>query len=390
MPTTIIAPTVEADFIFAEAEPFQLINGETIGPVRLHYAIYGALNENRDNAILVCHALSGSARAGDWWPQLFGNQGVFDLTRDCVICVNAIGSCYGSTGPNDINPATGRRYGGKFPLVTIRDWVSAQSRLIDHLGISRLRAVIGGSIGGMQAIQWAIDFPERVGSCVAIGSAPLSAMGLAFNHLQRQAIMNDEKWRGGDYEADDPPTRGLALARGMAMTTYKSADLFTERYGRNLNRNGEDPLRSLTDRYDISGYLDYQGDIFNQRFDANSYLIITRAMDNFHPGLGYNSEIEALHRIQANVLLVGISSDWLFPADDVRTLATKMSEAGVNVDYYELQSKHGHDSFLAEPEMLVPLLQEAVHNDAPSFRQTFCQSFGWLGSSPLHSLKEIH
>lgn len=390
MPTTIIAPTVEADFTFAEAEPFKLINGETIGPVRLHYAIYGNLNESRDNAILVCHALSGSARAGDWWPQLFGVGGVFDLNRDCVICVNVIGSCYGSTGPNDINPATGRRYGGKFPLVTIRDWVSAQARLIDHLGIERLRGVIGGSIGGMQAIQWAIDFPERVGSCVAIGAAPLSAMGLAFNHLQRQAIMGDEKWRDGDYKTDDPPTRGLALARGMAMTTYKSPDLFTERYGRNLNRNGEDPLRSLTDRYDISGYLDYQGEVFNQRFDANSYLVITRAMDNFHPGLGYNSEIEALHRIQARVLLVGISSDWLFPAGDVRILATKMGEAGVNVDYYELQSNHGHDSFLAEPEMLAPLLQEVVHNDAPSFRQSLCQSFSWLDSTTVRSLKEIH
>lgn len=390
MPTNIIAPTVEADFTFAEETPFQLVNGESLSSVRLHYAIYGQLNASRDNAILVCHALSGSARAGDWWPQLFGNGGVFDLNRDCVICVNAIGSCYGSTGPNDINPATGRKYGSQFPLVTIRDWVVAQSKLLDHLGIKRLRSVIGGSIGGMQAIQWAIDFPERVGSCVAIGSAPLSAMGLAFNHLQRQAIINDEKWCGGDYDTDDPPARGLALARGMAMTTYKSADLFTERYGRNLNRNGEDPLRSLTDRYDISGYLDYQGEVFNQRFDANSYLIITRAMDNFHPGFGYNSEIEALHRIQANVLLVGISSDWLFPAEDVRLLATKMSEAGVNVDYYELKSNHGHDSFLAEPEMLAPLLEEAVHNDAPSFRGSFCKSFGWLDTTSIRSLKDFH
>ena len=390
MSTTNIAPTFEGDFTFAEDVPFPLVNGDTLSPVRLHYSIYGELNESRDNAILVCHALSGSARVGDWWPQLFGHNGIFDLTRDCVICVNAIGSCYGSTGPNDLNPATGRRYGGAFPLVTVRDWVNSQARLLDHLGITRLRSVIGGSIGGMQAIQWAIDYPERIGSCVAIGAAPLSAMGLAFNHLQRQAIINDEKWRGGDYPADDPPSKGLALARGIAMTTYKSPGLFTERYGRNLNRNGEDPLRSLTDRYDISGYLDYQGDIFNQRFDANSYLIITRAMDNFHTGLGYNSEIEALHRIQANVLLVGISSDWLFPADDVRILATKMSEAGVNVDYYELQSKHGHDSFLAEPEMLAPLLQEAVHNGAPSFRSALCESFGWLGSTPFQSLKEVH
>lgn len=367
MPTNIIAPTVEADFIFAEDEPFHLVNGETLSPLRLRYAIYGHLNEQRDNAILVCHALSGSARVADWWPQLFEDEGVFDLTRDCVICVNAIGSCYGSSGPLDIDPATGERFGARFPLVNIRDWVRAQARLLDHLGIGKLQAVIGGSIGGMQAMQWAIDFPERVSSCVSIGAAPLSALGLALNHLQRQAIMNDEKWQGGNYDPADQPAKGLALARGMAMCSYKSPELFSERYARNVNRNGEDPLRSLTDRYDISGYLDYQGEVFHRRFDANSYLIITRAMDNFQPGLGYHSEIEALSRIQANVLMVGISSDWLFPAADVRGLAMKMSEVGVGVDYVELQSNHGHDSFLAEPEMLIPLLREAVHG-VPSFR----------------------
>jgi homoserine O-acetyltransferase/O-succinyltransferase len=309
MSTQPVQPTIETDFIFGESEPFQLVNGQTLSPVRLRYTIYGTLNQQRDNAILVCHALSGSARAGDWWPQLFGERGVFDLSRDCIICINAIGSCYGSTGPLDIDPATGRSYGASFPIVNIRDWVRAQSQLIDHLGITRLRAVIGGSIGGMQAIQWAIDFPERVARCIAVGAAPLSAMGIALNHLQRQAIMNDEKWNNGAYDQSDPPRRGLALAREIAMCSYKSSELFNERYGRNGNRNGEDPLRSLTDRYDISGYLDYQGERFHQRFDANSYLIISRAMDNFHPGLGYNSEIEALSRIQARVLLVGITSD---------------------------------------------------------------------------------
>lgn len=356
-----IQPTYEGDFSFAEDEPFALESGGSLQPVNLRYAIYGALNERRDNAILVCHALSGSARVGDWWPQLFGEHGIFDLSRDAVICANIIGSCYGSTGPQTIRqtgPITGKPFGASFPLVTVRDWVQAQALLLRRLGVERLRAVIGGSIGGMQAIQWAIDNPARVAHCIAIGAAPLTAMGLALNHLQRLAIVNDANWRNGEYEIGDGPDAGLALARALAMISYKSEKLFAERFARNPNRNGEDPLRSFTGRYDIGGYLDYQGGIFTRRFDANSYLIITKAMDNFHPSHGYESERAALERIKARVLLVGISSDWLFPPGEVKALAERMREAGANAEYAELQSTHGHDGFLAEPDAFAPIVRK--------------------------------
>ncbi|MGH9768043.1 MAG: homoserine O-acetyltransferase MetX [Blastocatellia bacterium] len=358
-----IFPTHEGDFIFAEDEPFPLESGGSLQPVILRYAIYGSLNERRDNVILVCHALSGSARAGDWWPQLFGASGVFDLSRDCIVCANIIGSCYGSTGPLSIQKtglATGKPFGASFPLVTVRDWVRSQALLLDHLGIEKLRAVIGGSIGGMQAIQWAIDHPDRVERSIAIGAVPLTAMGLALNHLQRLAILNDASWQNGEYEPGKHPNGGLALARAIAMISYKSADLLTERYARNPNRNGEDPLRSLSGRYDIGGYLDYQGESFTRRFDANSYLIITKAMDNFHQANGYESERAALEQIKARVLLVGISSDWLFPAEEVRLLGERMRDAGVEVEYAELQSSHGHDGFLAEPQALALIVRRIL------------------------------
>lgn len=345
-----LEPSFEGDVTFAD-QPFQLFSGGLLQPVTLRYAIYGTLNEARDNAILVCHALSGSARAGDWWPQLFltpdNADGVFDRNRDCVLCVNILGSCYGSTGPQSLNPATGKPFGKNFPLVGVRDWVRSQALLLDHLGIESLRAVVGGSIGGMQAMQWAMDFPHRVPRCVAIGAAPLTAMGLALNHLQRQAILNS-------------PTAGLGLAREIAMLSYKSEALFAERNARRPNRNGEDPLLSLAARYDIAGYLDYQGAIFTRRFDADSYLFITKAMDNFHPSVGYESESEALARIQAKTLLVGISSDWLFPAAEVKALSERMRTAGVNVDYAEIVSDHGHDGFLAEPQLLAPLIRRIL------------------------------
>jgi homoserine O-acetyltransferase len=366
MPEPIL-PTYEDDFVFAEDEPFALESGGSLQPVKLHYAVYGHLNEARDNAILVCHALSGSARAGDWWPQLFGEDGVFDLSRDCIVCSNIIGSCYGSTGPQAIDPATGKPFGASFPLVTVRDWVRSQALLLDHLGIEKLRAVIGGSIGGMQAIQWAIDYPDRVERSIAVGAVPLTAMGLALNHLQRLAITNDDHWRGGEYDVQ--PSRGLALARAIAMISYKSEKLFSERFARNPNRSGEDPLRSMSERYDIGGYLDYQGEIFTRRFDANSYLIISKAMDNFHPARGYESERAALERIKARVLLVGISSDWLFPAEEVKALGERMREAGVEVEYAELQSSHGHDGFLAEPQALALIVRRNLR-DSDTFLQS--------------------
>jgi len=360
-----IEPTVESDFVFGDDEPFRLSGGGTLSPVTLRYALYGKLNEARDNALLVCHALSGSARAGDWWPELVGPGRLFDTTRYCVIGVNVIGSCYGSTGPlSERHPGRNDSYGGEFPVVTIGDMVKTQARLLDHLGIARLKAVIGGSIGGMQALSWAVDFPDRVERCIAIGAAPLSAMALALNHLQRQAIRNDPAWLEGSYSVDRQPVAGLALARAIALCTYKSSELFDKRFARRPDRSGEDPQTSLDGRYDVAGYLDYQGEIFTPRFDANSYLVLSKAMDTFDPAHTYGSESAAWRRIRAEVLLVGISSDWLFPPGDVRALAERARGLGVNATYAELESSHGHDGFLADAEALSLIVESHLEEGA--------------------------
>ncbi len=238
--------------------------------------------------------------------------------------------------------------------------VRAQHELVEHLGIDRLHAVIGGSIGGMQALAWATLFPGRLRRCIAIGACPLNAFGVAFNHLQQQAIRLDPAWRGGCYDADAPPLAGLALARAIATCTYKSAELFQERFGRRPNRGGDDPLRSLHGRYDVAGYLDYQGERFHRRFDANSYLIISRAMDAFDIPLPGEDEATTLARIQAKVALIGISSDWLFPPAEIRALAERMRAAGVMARYTELKSSHGHDGFLADAADMAALVAEAL------------------------------
>jgi homoserine O-acetyltransferase len=359
-------PTYQGDF--ALGEPLQLDCGRTLAGVTLHYAIYGRLNAARDNAVLVCHALSGSAQVGAWWPEIFAPGGLLNLERDCVLCVNLLGSCYGSTGPGSMDGETGEAYGPDFPLVSIADNVRAQARLLDSLGIERLRLVLGGSIGGMQALDWSMLYPERVERAAIIAVAPLSAMGLALNHLQRKAIVQDPDWAGGRYISHHSPRRGLALARQIAMLSYKSALLFDERFGRKPNRNGEDPrgLEGQSEsapggliggRFDIAGYLDYQGQRFIDRFDANSYLAILRTMETWDPLHGQGSPAEAFGRIRARLSFVGISSDWLFPPAAVRDFAYTIRAAGVQADYREMTTDHGHDAFLAEQAELVALLQ---------------------------------
>jgi homoserine O-acetyltransferase/O-succinyltransferase len=356
------APTYEGDFVLDEH--LLLESGRMLAGVTLHYAVYGRLNAARDNAVLVCHALSGSALVGSWWPELFAPGALLSLEHDCVICVNMLGSCYGSTGPGSVDPETGELYGPDFPLVSIRDNVRAQAQLLDSLGIRRLRLVLGGSLGGMQALDWAILNPERVERALIIAVAPVSAMGLALNHLQRQAIQRDPNWAGGRYLPQHPPRLGLALARQIATLSYKSAALFDERFGRNPNRNGEDPW-GLDDqgggliggRFDIAGYLDYQGQRFIDRFDANAYLAILRTMDTWDPLRGYSSPTEAFGGIRARLSFVGISSDWLFPPEAVRQFASTIGAAGVHADYLEMTSAHGHDAFLAEQAELARLLQ---------------------------------
>ncbi len=357
----IVAPTYEGDFVL-DGE-LKLDCGCTLAFPTLHYAVYGRLNAARDNAVLVCHALSGSALVGSWWPEVFAPGAVLSLDRDFVICVNMLGSCYGSTGPGSVNPDTGLPYGPDFPLISIRDNVRAQARLLDSLGVRKLRLALGGSLGGMQALEWAIEFPQRVDRALVIGVSPLGAMGLALNHLQRQAIQRDPEWLGGAYLPQKPPRQGLSLARQIAMISYKSAPLFDERYGRNPDRSGEDPWLAsgqgsglIGGRFDIAGYLDVHGSRFVDRFDANAYLSILRTMDTWDPARGYASAQEAFGRIRAKLTLIGISTDWLFPAADVRRFAESLSAAGVQAEYREMVSDHGHDAFLAEQAELLRLI----------------------------------
>src|ERR1035441_4627162 len=362
--TKVLDPTYEGDFVLSEH--LSLECGCTLANPTLHYAVYGRLNAARGNAVLVCHALTGSALVGSWWPEIFAPGAVLSLEHDFVICINMLGSCYGSTGPGSVNPETGGIYGPDFPLVSIRDNVRAQAKLLDSLGIRRLRLVLGGSIGGMQALDWAIHDPQRVQRALIIGATPLSAMGLALNHLQRQAILRDPEWKGGRYRPQRPPRNGLAFARQIAMLSYKSSELFNERFGRKPNRSGEDPwdaggqqggLGLTGGRFDIAGYLEHQGERFIDRFDANSYLAILRTMDIWDPQRGCSSAAEAFGGIRARLSFVGISSDWLFPPQAVRDFAYTIRAAGVQADYREMTSAHGHDAFLAEQAELVRLLQ---------------------------------
>jgi homoserine O-acetyltransferase/O-succinyltransferase len=352
-----LKPTIEGDF--ALPGEFSLEAGGVLRGARLHYAIYGEINSAKDNVVLVCHALSGSAQVAEWWPAIFAAKGLVDPANDAVLGINILGSCYGSTGPSSIDTETGEPYGSGFPLVCLRDVVRAQALLLDSLDVSRLKLAIGASIGGMQVLQWAVQFPARVVHAVVIAASPLNAMGLALNHLQRQAIMLDPDWHDGEYPPYDPPGRGLAIARALGVMSYKSTELFQERHARKPDRGGESPWQDEGlpgGRFDVAGYLDHQGEKFNSRFDANSYLAITRMMDLFDPSRGYASPREAWARIQAHVTMVGISSDWLFPAADIEALATAINDAGARCEYRELISNHGHDSFLAEPELLLKIL----------------------------------
>ncbi len=354
-----IQPSVETDFTFAITEPFQLERGGALRPVTLRYAMYGDIEKNRDRVILVAHALSGSARVADWWPALFRPDAPFDTEHYCYIGVNILGSCYGTTGPTSFNPATKRHYGPEFPLVTIGDIVRSQALLLDYLNVKKLHAVIGASIGGMQALEWALAYPERVERSIVIGTAPLQALGLGLNHLQRQAIWNDPAFQNGWYE--EQPANGLGAARAIAMLSYKSGELFEERYGRRPNRTGnEDPFTTVRGRFDVAGYLDYQQSIFLKRFDANTYITITKLMDTWDVPPEGAPEYRGVAKNGVEIDLVGISSDWLFPPADVQRLHQRLTREGVQSRYSELNSEHGHDAFLAEPEQLFPILKEAL------------------------------
>lgn len=351
---TLVQASIEEGIIsIADAKGFALERGGVLMNAELHYAVFGRPNAAKDNVVLVCHALSGSARVDQWWPVLL--SGLFDLEQDCVICFNILGSCYGSTGPSSVDPATGQPYGSSFPTVTVRDIVRSQKIALAKLGFEHLRAAIGVSLGGMQAIQWAVDFPEAVERCVAIGATPVSALALALNHVQRRAF----QVAGPQHKRE-----ALALAREIAMLSYKSAPLFDKRHGRRPNRKGPSPYESDAGLFDVGGYLEHQGEIFLDRFDPDSYQVITRIMDLFDPAHDYGSPLAAWSRIKARTLLIGITSDWLFPTEDVRELAAEIRECGADVKFTELTSEHGHDAFLAEEEKLLPVLRRFLRGIA--------------------------
>lgn len=344
-----------------DALPLQ--RGGHLAPVTVAYETWGHLNAAADNAILLTHALTGSSHAHDpaapedpkaaWWNPLVGPGKFFDTERYFVVCSNVIGSCYGSTGPASNNPLTGLPYGMRFPVVTIRDMVDAQYKLVQHLGIRQLAMVAGGSIGGQQALEWSVRYPEIVRKVVVIAaSAAVTAQAISFNEVARQSIMADPAWQCGDYAEGHGPTMGLAIARMLAMITYQSEEAMEQRFARNLVQREAvtSPTFSpeLGGRFDVENYLFYQGDKLAHRFDANSYLYMSRAMDLYDVSAGYPSLDAALQRIQSQALFIGIRSDFLFPSAQVRWLADRVQAVGGNARYVELDSPHGHDAFLKE------------------------------------------
>lgn len=330
--------------------------GRRLGPVTLAYETYGTLSPERDNAVLILHALSGDAHAAGWhsaddakpgwWDLVIGPGKAFDTRRYFVVCSNILGGCKGSTGPASVNPATGEPWGLDFPIVTIADMVRAQARLAEHLGIARWLSMAGGSMGGFQALEWAVRYPERVASAIPIAtSARLGAQAIAFDEVGRQAILADPNFRGGAYYGGIPPRAGLAIARMIGHITYLSDARMHEKFGRRLqdrDRVGYD----FRTEFQVESYLRYQGDAFVRRFDANSYLYITKAMDYFDLAEGRGSLVEALEAARAAFLVISIASDWLFPTAQAKEIVRALKANGLPTTFLELDSPHGHDAFL--------------------------------------------
>jgi homoserine O-acetyltransferase/O-succinyltransferase len=343
--------------------PLRLDGGALLSPVDVAYETYGSLAPDRGNAILVCHALTGDQHVASnhpvtgkpgWWTRMVGPGKPVDPDRHFVICANVLGSCLGSSGPASINPATGKPWAMAFPVITIRDMVRAQAMLLDHLGIERLAAVIGGSMGGMQALSWAANHPTRTASAVVIASAARhSAQNIAFHEVGRQAIMADPKWRSGDYYADnDAPSAGLAVARMAAHITYLSEAGLTAKFGRQLQGRDAKSFGFDAD-FQVESYLRHQGISFVERFDANSYLYITRALDYFDLAEEHGGTLAAAFRDSpARFCLVSFDTDWLYPTSESRTIVHALNAAGARASFVELKSPFGHDAFLLDsPEL---------------------------------------
>jgi homoserine O-acetyltransferase len=347
-------------------EPLPLQSGSSIEQYDLVVETYGQLNADASNAVLICHALNASHHVAGihpdnpnelgWWDNMVGPGKPVDTNRFFVIGVNNLGSCFGSTGPMSINPRTKEPYGASFPVLTVEDWVNAQARLADQMGITQFAAVMGGSLGGMQAMSWATQYPERVAHCVVIASTPkLSAQNIAFNEVARNAILSDPDFHGGDYYKHGVvPKRGLRLARMVGHITYLSDDDMAEKFGRELQRASGAPNEyrfSFDVEFAVESYLRHQGDKFSGYFDANTYLLITRALDYFDPAKNYGGDLsKALVTAKANFLVASFSTDWRFSPDRSREIVQALLKNKANVSYAEIDAPHGHDAFLLDDE----------------------------------------
>ncbi|MFA4964779.1 MAG: homoserine O-acetyltransferase [Thermoleophilia bacterium] len=354
-----------------------LEGGGELGPLTLAYETYGRLSEARDNAVLVTHALSGDAhvagrhsandRRAGWWDMLIGPGKALDTGRYFVICSNVIGGCSGSTGPASENPATGRPYGTDFPIITIADMVNAQAMLLDHLGIDKLLAVVGGSMGGMQVLEWAIAHPQRVHLCVPLATAARQpTQAIAFNEVGRQAIMADPNWHDGHYYGGRPPSKGLSVARMVGHITYLSDEAMQEKFGRRL-RDIHDYSFTFSADFEVESYLRHQGLAFTDRFDANSYLYITRALDYFDLTRQHGSLVQAFREVTARFLVLAFSSDWLHPPYQLKEIVSALRATHKHVSYYEVESHYGHDAFLLEREKMQGIIEAFLKSGARSF-----------------------
>jgi homoserine O-acetyltransferase/O-succinyltransferase len=362
-PNTGSVGIVQRQFVHFDTT-LHLSSGATLRPFTLAYETYGTLNADKSNAILICHALSGDSHvagyysdnpdeAPGWWDDAVGPGKMFDTDRFFVICSNVIGGCQGSTGPSSSAP-DGKPYALRFPVITVADMVQAQRHLIDHLGIGKLFAVAGGSMGGMQALQWSVDFPDRVGAVLFIASTPRSsAQNIAFNEIGRQAIYADPNWQQGDYYGGTPPHNGLAVARMVGHITYMSEYSLENKFDRRL-QTAKHIGYTFDTEFAVESYLKHQGEKFIRRFDANSYLYITKALDYFDISEGQSSMTDALRNVKAKFLVISFSSDWLYTAAQARELVDALP--GRDVEYHHVTASFGHDSFLVEVETMTHLV----------------------------------
>ena len=351
-------------------QPLHLQGGGVLRQYELSYETYGELNADRSNAVLICHALNashhvagsylGEDKSQGWWDNMVGPGKAVDTNRFFVIGVNNLGSCFGSTGPMHTNPETGRVYGADFPVVTVEDWVNAQARLLDRLGINQLAAVMGGSLGGMQALSWSLQFPHRVRHAVVIASSPnLNAENIAFNEVARRAIATDPDFHGGHFYAHGViPKRGLRIARMLGHITYLSDDVMNTKFGRLLQQGENFKYSTQEVEFQIESYLRYQGDKFSEYFDANTYLLITRALDYFDPAAAYQGNLQqALARATAKFLLVSFTTDWRFAPARSREMVQALVANQREVSYAEIDAPHGHDAFLLDDPRYLSLVK---------------------------------